>query len=141
MVSSVATPNAILKTNEVAAFNSMPAKPMIPAIISKGIKFGKINTSTIRQLRCNKYVNNAITIIENKKPITKIEQILTGRPFLYMIELPEEDRFIIVELQYRGFDEGLKNLIIRMNNKDGTEKILYIPIKDTSLLLENAYLA
>ena len=95
-------------------------------------------SSNAVQYKCNIYDSNENYI---RKPVKKIEQILTGRPFLYMIELPEEDKFIMVELQYRGFDEGVQNLIIRMNNKDGTEKILYIPIKDTSLLLENAYLA
>ena len=44
MVISMAMPSAILKTNTVDGFNGTPAHPMTPAVITRGIKFGKQGT-------------------------------------------------------------------------------------------------
>jgi hypothetical protein len=87
------------------------------------------------QNKCNIYDSN---VIEIRKPLKNIKEILTGKPFFYRIDLFDEDRYIMVNLQYTGLDKD--NLIIKMNNKDGTKTLLYIPNKHIQLLLENAYL-
>ena len=93
-------------------------------------------SSNTLQYKCNIYHSNYIEIY---KPVVDIRQILSGRPFLYKIELLDEDKYIMVNLQHTGFDKE-NNIIIRMNNKDGTTTLLYIPNKHIELLLENAYL-
>ena len=54
MVISIAIPSAILKTNTVEGFNGTPAHPMIPAVITSGIRLGSREQIRIRKLR-NKY--------------------------------------------------------------------------------------
>ena len=40
MVTSIAMPNATLKTNTVDGFNGIPTQPMMPAVMSNGMMFG-----------------------------------------------------------------------------------------------------
>lgn len=49
-LSSTEIPKAILKTSIVDGFKGIPAKPMIPAVINIGIRFGINEISTILQL-------------------------------------------------------------------------------------------
>ena len=60
MVTSIAIPNATLKTNTVEGFSGIPTQPIIPAVISKGIILGIREQIRIRADR-NKYnIHNAI---------------------------------------------------------------------------------
>src|SRR6218665_502521 len=61
-VSSTDIPKAIPKTNSVDGFNGIPKKPINPAVINKGNKFGMIETKTILKER---------NMIATKAPVRK----------------------------------------------------------------------
>ena len=48
MVISTAIPNATLKTSTVEGFRGTPAQPIMPAVITRGIRFGIREHNKIR---------------------------------------------------------------------------------------------
>ena len=58
-LSSTEIPKAILNTSMVEGFNGIPAYPIIPAVMSMGIKLGMSEIRTMRAL-----VNNNAIIID-----------------------------------------------------------------------------
>ena len=63
MVTSIAMPNATLKTNTVDGFKETPTQPIIPAVISKGTILG-----TNEHINIGKDLNkNNMQIAINKK--------------------------------------------------------------------------
>ena len=58
-LSSTEIPKAMLKTSMVEGFKGIPAKPMIPAVINIGMRFGIKDINTILQL-----INNSAMIKE-----------------------------------------------------------------------------
>jgi hypothetical protein len=72
MVSSTEIPKAILNTSNVEGFNGTPKKPMIPPVITRGIKLGIIEISTILQDLKRRAINTAIEIIAKAKLENKL---------------------------------------------------------------------
>jgi len=69
---SIAMPRATLKTNTVDGFSGMPAQPIIPAVINRGIILGIREQTNIRAERKRYNMHNAIS--------EKAQRILSSSP-------------------------------------------------------------
>src|SRR5258706_8165102 len=77
MVTSIAIPNATLKTNTVEGFKRTPAHPIMPAVTIRGITFGIREQKSIRK-DLNKY-NMHKAINKNAQKILSFKPLIIKR--------------------------------------------------------------
>ena len=101
IVSSTDIPNAMENTRIVDGFNAIPKYPIIAPVRSKGIKFGIIETTTIRNELNIHAIKIEIRIITKSKLKTKF-LIKNLVPFKKTIEVP-----VIVTSYFSGSNISL----------------------------------